>query len=497
MPADETSYDPALPGKIRKELGVDGPAGGAPVPRRTRSRLLLPGAVAAAALAAAALSGGWRLPGGTPRVRGECLAEARTRLAERDWAGAVRALEALRSAGTLGEEGRMLDDAARGMQRLGAASGRKEWVEAYEAALDLDRTWKEEGALKTEISRLLDGARAEVMAGRSLSEGRDLLEAGRPAEALAALQGVPAGTASAEEAREEARKARASLRGRALDEAEREASQGRWAEAERALASAEAGEDPRAAGLAERIGKGRRAAEAVARAEALLGALRVGEAAQALQDLGPDGPCGAEAEALRRRIEQARACASKVDEARGHFDAGRGEEALRALSGTEGVGAAADLGQGIARTLSAYQGVLDALDRGDDLGALEGVRRICSMPLAQGNWYRARAESARKDMERKVAMAAEKDVAAGVASFRERRWRLSREAFDRAARAVPAHPVAEVYRKRFLEVGRDLFRDGYVLKALDPAAARARFEEALACLPDGDPTALKARQALE
>lgn len=492
---DKTSYDPGLPGKIRQELGAREASQPreAPPPIRAPSRgrfmlMTLPALLAAALV----IQKGW-IPGSPehPPASGT-LGTARGHLASRDWARVIGDLEPLRAAGTLGQEGRLLDDAARGMLRLEAARLAGDWLTAYDVALGLDRLWREDGALKIEIERLLDRSRTEVLAGQKLAEGRDLLAAARFPEALEALAGVPPGTACAEAAAAEATRARETLRARTLVDAARAADDGRWEDAARLLAPL-APPDP---ALAVRIARGRAQAEALACSEALLAALRVDEAAAALEGVDAQGPCAGARASLAGRLDQARGLAAQVAEARDRFNRGEGEEALSILSRQPGGTLPGDLKAGIARTVSAYQRILEALDRKDDLAALEGVRSLCVMPLAPENWYWARAEAARISLERKVAALAEQAVSRGVDAFRERRYRDARDAFALARRGVPDHPVVAVYQRRFIEVGEDLYRDGYVLKALDPAAAKARFEAALPCLPPDHPTAAKIREAL-
>jgi hypothetical protein len=492
---DKTSYDPGLPGKIRQELGAREAsqpreeAPGVRAPSRGRFMLMALPVLVAAILV---IQKGW-IPGFPKHssASGD-LGTARGHLASRDWDRVIGDLEPLRAAGTLGQEGRLLDDTARGMLRLEAARRDGDWLTAYDVALGLDRLWREDGALKLEIGRLLDRSRTEVLAGQKLAEGRDLLAAARLPEALEALAGVPSGTACAEAAAAEAARAREALRARTLADATRAADNARWEEAARLLAPL-APPDP---ALAARIARGSSQAEALCRSEALLAALRVDEAAAALEGVDTQGPCAEARADLSARIARTRGLAVHVAQARDRFDLGEGEEALAILSRQAGGALPGDLKEGIARTVSAYQRILEALDRKDDLAALEAVRALCAMPLAPENWYRARAEAARGALERKVAALAEQAVARGVDAFRECRYREARDAFDLARRGAPDHPVVAVYQRRFIEVGEDLYRDGYVLKALDPAAAKARFEKALACLPPDHPTAAKARESL-
>ncbi len=426
------------------------------------------------------------------------LAQARLHLSEKAWEKVSRDLDPLRAAGPLAAEAVRLDEAAQGMLRLDAAQRAGDWVTAYDTALDLRVLWKEEGALSVEISRRLDRARAEVLAAQKLAEARHRLASGDPQdtlEALEALREVPPGTASAEAARAEAERALTARRERSLAQAARAASERHWEEARKALDDADAPADPRSQELSRRIAEGRTQQESLGRARALLSALRVDEALAALQDVDARGPCAGERAELSSALEKARGEADLVGRARTLFDRGRGEEALAALP-ADAAGLPAELRRGISSTLKAHQSVLDALDLRDDLSALEGVRRLGSMPLAEGNWYRTEAVRAREALERKVRDMAEQWVSEGVAAFREKRYEASRASFAKAERATPDHPVASFYRTQFAREGQELYRKGYILRAVDPAAARESFRLALICLPPDDPTAEKARKAL-
>ena len=87
-------------------------------------------------------------------------------------------------------------------------------------------------------------------------------------------------------------------------------------------------------------------------------------------------------------------------------------------------------------------------------------------------------------------------MAEGVAAFREKRYEPARAAFSKAERAVPDHPVISFYKAQFVREGQDLYRKGYILRAMDPTAAQESFRQALLCLPADDPTAEKVRKAL-
>ncbi len=488
-PREETNYDPALPGRIRRENEAEEPT--APTSERPRRRLPATALLAAVGILILGVIQ-MRLTSVPPAGP---LALARRHLAERNWPRVSLDLDPLRAAGPLGAEASRLDETARGMKRMEEAERTGDWVTAYDTALDLKVLWKEEGALSVEIARRLDRARAEVLAGQKLAEARHRLASGDPQEALAALREVPEGTASAEAARAEVERALAVRRERAFAEAERAIGERRWQEARGALDAAEASGDPRAQDLARRIAEGLSQQEALGKARSLLGALRVEEALAALQEVDPRGPCAAERAELAAALEQAREAADRVGRARTLFDRGRGEEALAALPSEAG-GLPAELRRGIAEALKAHQAVLDALDRRDDLGALEGVRALCAMPLAEGNWYRAEAAKARAALERKAAAQAEDWVAQAVAAFREKRYEESQAGFAKAERACPGHAVVSFYKAQFLREGQDLYRKGYILRAVDPAAARENFRLALVCLPPDDPTAEKARKAL-
>ena len=467
MAESETSYDPDLPGRIRGEMGAGLPEERLPGPPPSRGRIVLSGVVLGLVFIGITLWQHW------PRRRGDAPPPA--------------------------PAPRLSPEAALALDRLKEAEQAADWLKAYDAALVADRLLPEEDPLKAGIAARLARARTEVLAAQKLVEARELKEQGKTAEVVAALEKVPDATAAAEAARAEAEAARAKLLAKAMTDAGTAADAGRWNEARAVLDAAPAptAADPVFEALSRRIARGRAQAEALAGAEALLGALRLDDAEKALEQVDPKGPSAAGRRDLADRLAAARLLSRRIAEAKTWFDQGQGEKALDVL-GQPGPALPSWVREPIAATVAVYQRVMDELDRGRPLEALESARALAALPLPPGNWYRLKTEEARPALERKAVALAEGWVAEGVGAFRDRRYAPAREAFAKALRAVPDHAVAAFYlRDRLPQTGRDLYRDGYVLKALDPEAARRRFEEALGCLAPEDPFAEKARKALK
>jgi hypothetical protein len=116
-----------------------------------------------------------------------------------------------------------------------------------------------------------------------------------------------------------------------------------------------------------------------------------------------------------------------------------------------------------------------------------GLREVLDLEPDTANAYRAEAAETLMALERDVDAARAGALAALDQALASGDWRGARERLD-ALQAIEGeeHPLVASARKAVEEQAQRRYEEGYVLKRVDPEAARERWTEALSLSRDAD-----------